>query len=80
MLNMGGVYPHAGPSPKRQQAWPVEHQVGAGSGMGLGNGYGFPSFGFGVGAANPNGPPQGQSLVGGELQSSAAVYGRGIVV
>ena len=59
-----------GVAPRRQQAWPAEHQVGVGSGMGLGAGYGFPGFGFAQGGAYvPPGAAReaGVGVVGGEL-------------
>ena len=54
-----------GVGPRRQQAWPAEHQVGAGTSMGLGSGYGFPGFAYGSRPSSHDGP--GMSVVGGEL-------------
>ncbi|GJE99508.1 CBM21 domain-containing protein [Phanerochaete sordida] len=58
----GGLGGGNGVGPRRQQAWPAEHQVGAGSAMGLGGGYGFPPFAYGARPGAHDGP--GMSVVG----------------
>lgn len=64
-MNGGGM----NVGPRRQAAWPAEHQVGLGSGMGLGGGYGFP--GFGLAGQGRRGSAMTEGLVGGEHLSSA---------
>ena len=78
---IGSVSANGVVGPRRQLAWPAEHQVGIGSNTGLGSGYGFPGFGLGFatgrhGAQTPA-VVLAEGMVGGKHLSPSLVWGAG---